>query len=164
VWSRYLAFLKEHGVTDDPASYAFLTCGEFDRQMSRLLINTELCTHDLPGDWDLKTMLPRQLAREAVMAQQAAEESDATPDAASDMTITPPLDRWINIKNAFRDHYKKVKGKRATGMEGMLAVLGMQLEGKHHSGIDDCRNILRIVQRMRNDGWKPEDEPVSLIT
>lgn len=34
----------------------------------------------------------------------------------------------------------------------MLTVLNMDLIGKHHSGIDDCRNICRIVQRMIQDG------------
>jgi len=30
----------------------------------------------------------------------------------------------------------------------MLNVLKMELEGKHHSGIQDCRNIGRILHRM----------------
>lgn len=27
----------------------------------------------------------------------------------------------------------------------MLNILGMKLEGRHHSGIDDCKNIARIA-------------------
>lgn len=34
----------------------------------------------------------------------------------------------------------------------MLTVLKMELQGHHHSGIDDCRNIARIVVRMVEDG------------
>jgi len=30
-------------------------------------------------------------------------------------------------------------------MAGMLNILGMKLDGRHHSGIDDCRNIAKIV-------------------
>ena len=37
-------------------------------------------------------------------------------------------------------------------MAGMLSELKMELVGKHHSGIDDCRNICRIVQRMIQEG------------
>ena len=43
-------------------------------------------------------------------------------------------------------------------MDGTLKKLKMELEGRHHSGIDDCKNILRIIQRMRSDGWKPKIE------
>uniref|UniRef100_A0A7S4KAW0 Exonuclease domain-containing protein n=2 Tax=Odontella aurita TaxID=265563 RepID=A0A7S4KAW0_9STRA len=40
-------------------------------------------------------------------------------------------------------------------MAGMLRELGMELRGRHHSGIDDCRNIARICERMLKDGWVP---------
>jgi ERI1 exoribonuclease 3 len=111
-------FLATNGVYED-TSHAFLTC----------------------GDWDLKTMLPDQLARES-------QTNRCIPSSGP-----PPFDRWINIKKEFRTHYKNKHGK---GMAEMLKRLGMELEGRHHSGIDDCKNILRIVQRMRADGWKPE--------
>jgi ERI1 exoribonuclease 3 len=91
------------------------------------------------GDWDLKTMLPAQLTK----------ESQADPSIPS--SAPPPFDRWINIKKAFRTQYQNKHGK---GMAQMLTRLGLELEGRHHSGIDDCKNILRIVQRMRTDGWK----------
>lgn len=52
---------------------------------------------------------------------------------------------FINIKNEFKKFYGKIKGY---GMAGMLRELGMELEGRHHSGIDDCHNISRILQRM----------------
>ena len=34
----------------------------------------------------------------------------------------------------------------------MLNSLGMTFEGREHSGIDDARNIARIVLRMMKDG------------
>ena len=37
-------------------------------------------------------------------------------------------------------------------MAGMLRKLGMTLEGRHHSGIDDCRNISRVALKMMADG------------
>lgn len=64
-----------------------------------------------------------------------------------------PFQRYLNIKKAFASHYGR---PRPLGMAPMLQTLGLKLEGRHHSGVDDCQNILRIVQRMRKDGWKPE--------
>ena len=36
-----------------------------------------------------------------------------------------------------------------------VCSLGLALEGRHHSGIDDSRNIARILQRMIADGYVP---------
>jgi inhibitor of KinA sporulation pathway (predicted exonuclease) len=118
VWSRFNEFLALHGVFDDPMSYAFLTC----------------------GDWDLRTMLPNQLAY----------ESRTNPDIPASPAVAP-FGRCINVKMSFRKHYDQ----KNRGMADMLEQLNIPLEGKHHSGIDDCRNIARIVQRMQRDGWRP---------
>lgn len=45
---------------------------------------------------------------------------------------------------------------KAYGMTGMLERLGMEVKGRHHSGIDDSRNIARILRRVVSDGWVPE--------
>lgn len=34
----------------------------------------------------------------------------------------------------------------------MVKNLGMRFEGRPHSGIDDARNIARILQKMVQDG------------
>ncbi len=69
--------------------------------------------------------------------------------------LAPPYNRWINVKKSFQ----RLHGlKNPRGMAGMLRHANMELEGRHHSGIDDCKNILRVVQRMRQDGWKPSDD------
>merc|ERR1719453_2079952 len=39
-------------------------------------------------------------------------------------------------------------GRRAGGMAEMLSTLGMELIGRHHSGIDDARNIARILVEL----------------
>lgn len=70
---------------------------------------------------------------------------------ASGVLIAPYND-WINIKAAFKKH-RHVRNEK--GMAGMLKVLGLELLGRHHSGIDDCKNILRIIQEMRKEGWTP---------
>jgi len=37
-------------------------------------------------------------------------------------------------------------------MDKMLEYLNLTLDGKHHSGIDDCRNISKILGKMVKDG------------
>ena len=114
-----------------------------------------LKTHDLPdnpsssifltcGNWDLRTMLPAQLDISRV---------EPTPDSSGNLPA--PFDRWINVKDSFRRYYKR---RHASSMTGMMTVLRLELEGRHHSGIDDCRNILKIVRKMRSDGWIPAQD------
>ncbi|CAF1645674.1 unnamed protein product [Adineta ricciae] len=82
------------------------------------------------GDWDLFTMLPGQCTY--FNLQRAAY-----------------FDRWINIKKSF----KKVTGKFAnSGMMGMLNDLHIQHQGRHHSGIDDCKNIAAILKALAERG------------
>ena len=79
----------------------------------------------LCGDWDLGTMLPLQLG--------ACEQPIKT--------IPECYRRWINVKKPFSTYLNK----RATGMAGMLNELALTLDGRHHSGLDDCKNIAKIV-------------------
>jgi len=82
------------------------------------------------GDWDLKTCLPKQAQMQKFGKQ-------------------PYFDKWINIKKVFSDFYKLQKLR---DMVGMLDWLHIPLEGRHHSGIDDCRNIAKILQMLLRDG------------
>lgn len=50
----------------------------------------------------------------------------------------------LNLKEEFA----KWKGVRRCGMAKALDHLGLPLEGTHHRGIDDARNIVRIAQIM----------------
>ena len=75
---------------------------------------------------------------------------------------------YINIKKAFPKEWcapvdlkvgeekKYLNGgipkARTLGMSGMLYMLGLKLQGTHHSGIDDSRNIARIAQEMIKRG------------
>ncbi|OQS03343.1 exonuclease III protein [Thraustotheca clavata] len=83
------------------------------------------------GDWDLKTMLPTQCAH-------------------NNLSIPSDYQRWVNIKFAF----KAWRGQRVRGMTEMLNALGLPLIGRHHSGIDDTRNIAAIAIQMLHGGWK----------
>lgn len=81
------------------------------------------------GDWDLKSMLPRQ-----------AEHFH--------LTIPPYLKKWMNIKKA----YNKAMGTFPRGMMVMLSALDIGHQGRHHSGIDDCTNIARILKKLAEMG------------
>jgi inhibitor of KinA sporulation pathway (predicted exonuclease) len=48
----------------------------------------------------------------------------------------------VNLKTTFAET-QGVKKKQ--GMAGALALCGLKLEGAHHSGIDDARNIARMI-------------------
>jgi len=75
------------------------------------------------GDWDFISMFPTQL-----MASHIEE-------------IPYCFTNWINIKKWFCEF----TGKPSMGMEGMLRYLKIPLTGTHHRGIDDCRNIAKIL-------------------
>lgn len=85
------------------------------------------------GDWDLKIMLPCQLKVSKL----------ARPSFYND---------WINIKFAFQRHFRLANPPR--GMTDMLGSLKIKLVGRHHSGIDDCRNIAAIVVALLKDNAK----------
>lgn len=62
----------------------------------------------------------------------------------------------INLKSVFA----KVFRCRRVGMAKALKQLGIPLEGTHHRGIDDARNIARILQQMLTAApdrqqWRP---------
>jgi len=85
------------------------------------------------GDWDLRRMLPNQ-------CRVCEPRRDFIPHAYR---------QWINIKV----HYMAFKGTRKLPtMTGMLRGLGLDLVGRHHSGIDDTRNIARIARHLGANG------------
>ena len=81
------------------------------------------------GAWDLKTMLPLEVKNKK-------------------LTYHHVYNRFINIKTEFEFAYNV----KAGGMTNMLSKLGLTLDGRHHSGIDDTRNIVKILLKMIEDG------------
>jgi len=81
------------------------------------------------GDWDLQTMLPSQCKYFNIEAP-------------------PYFNSWINIKKPFCDVTKTYP----KGMMPMLDILGLKHVGRHHSGIDDCRNIANILKGLGGRG------------
>lgn len=91
------------------------------------------------GDWDLGTMLPAQMRTSGQLG---------TPESWS---------RWCNLKKYMKDLKPPLAGRnskpvRINGMPDMLAAMGLALQGRHHSGIDDCRNIAAVLCALLSRG------------
>lgn len=63
------------------------------------------------------------------------------------------LDRsWLEPHISVKHQYAKIKAlHKACGMARALDLEGMKLEGRHHRGIDDARNISRIFIKYLTD-------------
>ncbi|NOQ72109.1 MAG: 3'-5' exonuclease [Crocinitomix sp.] len=61
---------------------------------------------------------------------------------------------WVNKHISLKHQYGKFKKlKRAIGMKNALKLEGIKLDGTHHRGIDDARNIAKIF--IKNfDQWQ----------
>lgn len=94
------------------------------------------------GNWDFSVMLPQQL--------QTTFGSKAH--------VPGYFSKWINVKQAFESFYQP--RRRVKGMMDLLAYLNIKPQGRHHSGIDDSRNIAAICQRMLHDGCVFADDVI----
>ncbi|KAK6635946.1 hypothetical protein RUM44_001201 [Polyplax serrata] len=56
--------------------------------------------------------------------------------------------KWVNIRKAFCKFYKS----ESLGLSNMLEYLEMNFKGRLHCGLDDAKNIARILLRMIYDG------------
>lgn len=63
--------------------------------------------------------------------------------------------QWVNVRKHYRRYYK-AEEKTPLTLEGIIENLGMSFEGRPHSGIDDARNIAKILVRMVCDGLDPK--------
>lgn len=132
VFQEALSFLRACNLGDGPGErrYCMVTC----------------------GDWDLKTMLPKQI--------QVSSSSTALTQCRSPTPSIPQnWFQWCNIKkfvcttaSAFPN------GKCPTYVSGMMELLhrlGLSHTGREHSGIDDCRNIAAVVCALLKRGCYP---------
>ncbi len=61
---------------------------------------------------------------------------------------------WVNQHISLKHQYTEIKNlKRHTGMSGALWMEQLELDGTHHRGIDDARNIAKIF-RKHLGAWK----------
>ncbi len=62
--------------------------------------------------------------------------------------------KWVEPHISVKHQYTVVKGlRRKMGMKRALAFEEIPLEGTHHRGIDDARNIAKIFVRYLNE-WR----------
>ncbi len=64
--------------------------------------------------------------------------------------------KWIERHISIKHQYAEIgKANRLTGVKGALKAEGWKLEGRHHRGIDDARNISRIFIHYLNQWMVP---------
>jgi len=80
------------------------------------------------GNWDLKIMLPAQCKLDNIVL----------PDQ---------FKKWIELKQIFCDS----TGYFPYGLKDMLMQLNLPLQGRLHSGIDDVKNMVSIIQTLRSN-------------
>jgi inhibitor of KinA sporulation pathway (predicted exonuclease) len=66
---------------------------------------------------------------------------------------------FINIKCEYSKYYKS----KGFGMAKVLKRLGLSLEGRHHSGIDDCFNTSKILNKMLKDGYVLSNDSITYV-
>lgn len=96
------------------------------------------------GHWDLKVMMPAEVKRWS----------------ARNLRIDPIYKKYINIKDIYQTFYKL---PNKLGLAGLYNRFGLQMEGRHHSGLDDCKNIATLVQKAVTDGYKFTVKDVSSV-
>lgn len=84
------------------------------------------------GGWDLGDQLPIEAARKQL----------ALPAWLGSRT-------YSDLKVLFALEYS---GASSTSLRGMLQALGLEPKGRAHSGIDDCRNLARVVEWLISRG------------
>jgi inhibitor of KinA sporulation pathway (predicted exonuclease) len=71
------------------------------------------------------------------------------------LNIAYPLsEEHINVKEVFAKKFSKSKRK---GMKSALDFLEITLEGTHHRGVDDAKNIAKILYRCLKENYHETD-------
>ena len=107
------------------------------------------------GDWDLLTLVPRQL--EAMNAAAAAvAAAAANPDGGEGpppLSSPPWLRAWCDAQVLYREHYLRPR----SGLLQMLCDLGLPLEGRPHAALADARALASLLSRaVGGDGAAAE--------
>ena len=120
------------GITQDKVDIADtidIVYKEHRRWIAENVPASNKCIIATCGAWDLFTQLPREITNKQL--QKCSY-----------------YNKFINVKTEFENFYSKKSG----GMTNMLTKLNLPLIGRHHSGIDDTRNIAAIMLKMINEG------------
>uniref|UniRef100_A0A0N5AUX6 Exonuclease domain-containing protein n=1 Tax=Syphacia muris TaxID=451379 RepID=A0A0N5AUX6_9BILA len=69
----------------------------------------------------------------------------------SNIPIPDDFRRYVNIRKTFHTKYCKANDTQRVCLTNMLRKLDMTFEGRRHCGLDDAKNIAKIVLRMLFD-------------
>lgn len=72
--------------------------------------------------------------------------------AKHDVAYPFRLDNHVNLK---AEAVRALGLERRMGVSRTLEAIGLEFEGRPHSGLDDARNIAHIAIEMLRRGWKP---------
>uniref|UniRef100_A0A3B4AKN8 ERI1 exoribonuclease 2 n=1 Tax=Periophthalmus magnuspinnatus TaxID=409849 RepID=A0A3B4AKN8_9GOBI len=89
----------------------------------------KLCTFLTWSDWDLGVCLLYECKRKQINKPSV-------------------LNSWIDLRSTYRLFYNR----KPKGLNGALQDLGIQFEGREHSGLDDARNTAQLAARMMREG------------
>ena len=89
------------------------------------------------GNWDIETILPEQCQ-------------------ISGLSVPKIMKRWLNIKDLSR----KLNHKKLSSFKKLMEHYGLEIEGRHHSGIDDSHNIRRILKEMLSSGLEITEDDI----
>ncbi|GMR47956.1 hypothetical protein PMAYCL1PPCAC_18151 [Pristionchus mayeri] len=112
----------------------------FDRWMKNEGLHEKSFIFVTCGDWDLKD----QLRNEAMK---------------KNLILPTYFSSWINIKKSVCE----LTGVFPKGMKDILNYVEIELQGRHHSGIDDVKNIVEITRWLLKKGHVLKSERDSPI-
>lgn len=84
--------------------------------------------------------------RDPVFASWGAYDKKQLDDDCAKYGLTSPFapNNHLNLKPPV----SRVAGRKRAGLKTMLEHLGLRFEGNHHRGLDDARNIVRILDTL----------------
>ncbi|XP_059469252.1 ERI1 exoribonuclease 3-like [Neocloeon triangulifer] len=106
------------------------TMQQFDQWLHEQGCANNRSTFVTCGDWDLKIQLPKQCQTEGIELPQY-------------------FTSWINIKHSFAE----ATSQFPRGIVDMMSRLNLKPLGRLHSGIDDCRNLTKVLQKLAYEGY-----------
>jgi hypothetical protein len=116
------------------------------------------------GDWDLETLIPRQLTAlsggsggtggggAGGLPSPAGARDPGNDDGPAPAT-TPPAwaAAWCDAGVLYREHYLRPRA----GLAQMLGDLGLPLAGRLHAALADARGLAALLARLAADGAAP---------
>ncbi|AYV80406.1 MAG: exonuclease [Harvfovirus sp.] len=131
----------EQEQVDKAREFPYVLKEHYDWLVSETGGNTNEIIFVTCGSWDFENAFNKELGRWI----QNHKFSCSNPVLYNFMINIPSVYKtFINIKDIFKSIY----GEKAGGMVSMLNYLKIKLEGRHHCGLHDCRNIGKILEKM----------------